>query len=424
MGFCHLSTYRNQNSNVRTEHNILKIVSSEFLYWFSGFTDAEGNFLISIDRQYVRFRFKISLHIDDVEVLNTIKSNLNVGTVTLESSRNRCSYIIQNYEDIKNVICPIFNAFPLHTSKRLDFENFSQAVFIKDNKKLSDIDMSKIVSLKNTMNTKREIFTYNTTKSQIIINPNWFIGFLEGEGTFGIKTGSALYFQIAQKNTSQESLNAITTFLTGLSNNVLQNSKILPLNVISTTNVRTDVVSLVVNSVDSLYYYLLPLLDTSKMYSRKAIDFNLWRVALLLKIKGYYYLPEGKTLFLDISDILNKRYSTNTTKNISEIMDNIFKRSQTIFEKDSPFDVKSNIPHSDNVRKFSIQNRSDNPKVVYIYTNKGMIKGSPFVSYSSAHKALGLNPSSNTCNRYIDTGRLYKNNFIFSSKPIDSASRV
>jgi hypothetical protein len=112
------------------------------------------------------------LHIDDVEVLNAIKSNLNVGTVTLESSRNRCSYIIQNYEEIKNIICPIFNAFSLHTSKRLDFENFSQAVFIKDNQKLSDTDMSKIVSLKNTMNTKREIFTYNTTKSQIIINPN------------------------------------------------------------------------------------------------------------------------------------------------------------------------------------------------------------------------------------------------------------
>lgn len=41
-----------------------------------------------------------------------------------------------------------------------------------------------------------------------------------------------------------------------------------------------------------------------------------------------------------------------------------------------------------------------------------MVEGSPFVSYSSAHKALGLNPSSNTCNRYIDTGRLYKNTYI------------
>jgi hypothetical protein len=49
------------------------------------------------------------------------------------------------------------------------------------------------------MNSKREIFTYQVRNSQIIINPNWFIGFIEGEGTFGIKTGSALYLQVAQK---------------------------------------------------------------------------------------------------------------------------------------------------------------------------------------------------------------------------------
>ncbi len=59
------------------------------------------------------------------------------------------------------------------------------------------------------MNSKREVFTNGTSRSQIIINPNWFIGFLECEGTFGIKTGSSLYFQVAQKNTSQECLNGI-----------------------------------------------------------------------------------------------------------------------------------------------------------------------------------------------------------------------
>ena len=90
----------------------------------------------------------------------------------------------------------------------------------------------------------------------------------------------------------------------------------MPLNVVSTINVKTNVVSLVVNSVDSLYYYLLPYLDSYNMYTRKAIDFKLWRVALLLKIHGYYFLPEGKRLFLDISDIINKRYGTTSTKNI------------------------------------------------------------------------------------------------------------
>lgn len=60
---------------------------------------------------------------------------------------------------------------------------------------------------------------------------------------------------------------------------------------------------------------------------------------------------------------------------------------------------------------------------MYIYTKDGLMEGSPFASFSLAHKALGLKSSSNTCNRYIDTNRLYKGKFIFSSKPIDSASR-
>jgi hypothetical protein len=84
-----------------------------------------------------------------------------------------------------------------------------------------------------------------------------------------------LYLQLAQKNTSQECLNGIITLLTGLSNNVLQDSKILPLSVVSTINVRTNVVYLVVSSVDALFYYILPLLDNYKMYTGKAIDFKL-----------------------------------------------------------------------------------------------------------------------------------------------------
>lgn len=401
----------------------------DFLYWFSGFTDAEGNFLITLDRNYIKFRFKICLHINDLEVLNLIKSNLNIGRVTIESSKNRCSFIVENFMDIKNVLCSIFINFPLHTSKRLDFQDFHEAVLIKAetvNKNLSNTEKERIKSLKNRMNTKRKIFSNNNTGSQIIINPNWFIGFLEGEGTFGIKTGSALYFQVAQKNTSQQCLNAIIAFLIGLSSNkmVPTNSKILPVNVTSTTNVKTDVVSLVVSSVDALYYYILPLLDSSKMYTHKTVNFKLWRIALLLKIQGYKFLPSGKNLFLYISDIINKRDSTDfSTSNMNDIIEDIEKRFKAIQKLESPFDVNLYIPHTFNVRKFSIENRSENPKIVYIYTKQGKVIGSPFASFSAAHKVLGLKPSSNTCNRYIDTNRLYKNKYIFSSKPIDSTSR-
>nr|YP_009254039.1 hypothetical protein [Hypomyces aurantius]ANC62724.1 hypothetical protein [Hypomyces aurantius] len=425
-GFCNYSSEAMQRSEYE---NLNKVnINDEFLHWFSGFTDAEGNFLITIDRNYVKLRFKIGLHIDDLKVLQIIQSNLNIGRITEENNRNRCSFIVEDASGI-NTICSIFNHYPLHTSKKLDFKDFYEALLIRNkNKNLSDTHIERILSLKNNMNSKREIFTYDTTKSQIIINPNWFIGFIEGEGTFGIKTGSSLYLQVAQKNTSQECLNAITNYLISLSSDTkyfhTQNNKILPVNVTSTTNARTNVVSLVVANVDALYYYILPLLDESKFYSRKAIDFKLWRMALILKINGYYYTLEGKNLFLDISEILNKRYSTTVSvDSVDGIINDISKKFEEIIKKDSPFDIKLDLPHTENVRKFSIANRSENPKIVYIYTNEGIIEGSPFTSYSSAHKALGLNPSSNTCNRYIDTNRLYKNKYIFTSKPIDRASK-
>jgi len=147
-------------------------------------------------------------------------------------------------------------------------------------------------------------------------------------------------------------------------------------------------------------------------------------LALLLKIKGYYYFPEGKKLFLDISDVINKRYSTgNNYVDINKAIENIFERFDNISKIDSPFNVKDFIPHVDNALSFRIANKSDKPRNVYIYTNEGLMEGSPFDSFSLAHKALGLKSSSNTCNRYIDTNRLYKGKYIFSSKPIDSASR-
>lgn len=273
------------------------------------------------------------------------------------------------------------------------------------------------------MNFQREIFKSISINSQINVSPEWFIGFFEGEGTFGIKTGSTMYLEIAQKNTSLNCINAIVAFLNSLKSNLLKHSKILPLNIVSTINKKTNVISLVVNSVDALYYYILPLLDNSKMYTYKEMDFKLWKMALLLKIQGYYYLPEGKKFFLDISDILNKRYRTGSIENLNEKLEDIFNRYKAILLIDTPFTIKDNIPHVDNVRKFILENKSDKPKTIYIYENGKLIKGFPFNSYSDAHKALGLKSTSNTCNRYLDTNRLYKSKFIFTSYPLSSTKK-
>ena len=371
-------------------------VSEEFLFWFSGFTDGEGNFSIFLDRTYIRFRFKINLHIDDLQVLNLIKSNLNIGRIIIEEKRNSCAFVVQDFSELKDVLCPIFKNFPLHTSKKLDYEDFYKAILIKAKSKngnVSESDKEIILSIKDGMNLGRTVFKYDTTGPQIKINPHWLIGFIEAEGTFGIKTGSSLYFQVAQKITSQDSIDKIITFLAGLSNSdIPDDSRILPVNVTSAINVKTNVVSVVVSSIDALYYYILPWLNSSNFYSRKYVDFKLWRLALLLKIRGYYYLTEGKKLFLDISDVLNKRYSTgNDSADINKAIENIFERFEILSEIESPFNVKDFIPHVDNALKFRIANKSDKPRIVFIYTNEGLMEGSPFASFSLAHNKSTFN---------------------------------
>jgi hypothetical protein len=41
------------------------------------------------------------MHIDNLEALNIIKSKLNVGNVTIEKSKNRCSFVVQDFTEIR-----------------------------------------------------------------------------------------------------------------------------------------------------------------------------------------------------------------------------------------------------------------------------------------------------------------------------------
>jgi len=48
------------------------------------------------------------------------------------------------------------------------------------------------------------------------------------------------------------------------------------------------------------------------------------------------------------------------------------------------------------------------------------IKGSPFKTYVEAHLAIGLNPSSRAIGRNIDTGKLFKGLYLFTSLSINN----
>jgi hypothetical protein len=65
---------------------------------------------------------------------------------------------VQDLDDIKNVICSIFKDYPLQTNKRLDFNDFYEAVNLKNKgKTLNKDETEKIIKLKINMNLKRTI---------------------------------------------------------------------------------------------------------------------------------------------------------------------------------------------------------------------------------------------------------------------------
>jgi len=90
-------------------------LNTEFIEWFVGLCDAEANFLVRVRKDKFdkiigfEFVFRISLHIDDINVLKYIQTKLGCGSI--QSSRNTKVLIISKLEDLEKILFPIFDFF-------------------------------------------------------------------------------------------------------------------------------------------------------------------------------------------------------------------------------------------------------------------------------------------------------------------------
>lgn len=82
-------------------------------------------------------------------MLNYIKSNLGVGNINLEKKSNMANYKITKLEHIGKYIIPLFDKYPLLTSKQYNYERFKKAYNILINNKLTNLEKnSKLNELK------------------------------------------------------------------------------------------------------------------------------------------------------------------------------------------------------------------------------------------------------------------------------------
>lgn len=184
-------------------------LTTKFTEWFRGFTDAEGCFLIVKQSNSFAFRFIIKIHKDDINLLYYIKNSLNdIGNVGTEG--NLAHFKVTSISEIKTII-DIFTAYPLNSSKHLDFLGFRKAYELYTTSSRENLNevVKEISYIKESMNSKRTEYKGLLTDTnsavaeythRIYITDDWLLGFIEGDGSFSItKKDYILTFSISQK---------------------------------------------------------------------------------------------------------------------------------------------------------------------------------------------------------------------------------
>ena len=168
----------------------------KFEQWLIGFTDGDGNFHIAKQKIGEKIKWNLSFKLTqsayNLRILNYIKKELGVGSITKDG--NKMQYFIRDKKVIEAILIPIFDKYPLLTTKYFDYIKLKKALSILNNLNLSkeekDIEIEKIkISKPNSSymspawkNAKLPLIDVNSINN--VMTKSWLVGFIEAEGSF------------------------------------------------------------------------------------------------------------------------------------------------------------------------------------------------------------------------------------------------
>nr|YP_009568437.1 hypothetical protein [Drechslerella brochopaga]QBL02519.1 hypothetical protein [Drechslerella brochopaga] len=318
--FNHLSVYKYNYSTSETKlasHNESNIQSklNDFYEWFCGFSDGESSFFFRFKPRGIEFYFKISLHKDDLPVLLYIKEKLGIGKIH-NIVDNSATFSVSKQKELI-VLLEIFERFPLNSTKFLNYLDFKQAfeLYITSKSPMQNKTIiNKIHNLKNRMNTLRTDFTL-PEYHKIRINPNWLLGFTEGEGSFSVGKNMpfTLTYSLTQKNNTALMI-AIQKFFDNLDING-NNQTASTVSFDNRIASKGEITSLYITRMNYIANVLIPLMDSLSWHSKKELDYKDWKSILKLKKMGLHWEKKGKIVIeLIISQMNLNRLSTNAAK--------------------------------------------------------------------------------------------------------------
>jgi LAGLIDADG endonuclease/Cytochrome C and Quinol oxidase polypeptide I len=138
-------------------------------HWIAGFSDADASFQIKIvhkkDRPNPEIRLNFQIDQKDNNVLLWIKEVFG-GNIGYRKSQDTYYYGSTSFGSAKRVI-KYFSTFHLQSSKHLNYLSWRKAyLLIQDNKHLTELGISKIIELKNSMSKMNKVNKECTTDDQ------------------------------------------------------------------------------------------------------------------------------------------------------------------------------------------------------------------------------------------------------------------
>lgn len=171
-----LNTHQRLNVELfynKKRYSTLSSITNGQKQWLVGFIDGDGCFSMQkTNRGYWSFDFNIGQSVYNARVLHYIKKLVGFGSV-VKAGKNMLKYRIRDKHVLINIILPIIDSYPLHTSKCYKYELWKQALL---NPTMAD----EIVLQMNQIP-----LDYKSPHSSLPTK-DWIVGFIEAEGSFYI----------------------------------------------------------------------------------------------------------------------------------------------------------------------------------------------------------------------------------------------
>ena len=179
--------------------------------WLVGLADGGGSFSFHKSNNKWTLNFKIGQSVYNLRLLYKVKSLIGVGSVSIQN--NDAEFRVWKLDHIIQYVIPVFDKYPLLTSKYYYYSIFKQAAKIIADKTLGAADKdARLIELKCRMKPEDyispawSIIDYkvlNLTDAEAVICKNWVIGFTETECSFYIavnEKGKMVHaFEVSEK---------------------------------------------------------------------------------------------------------------------------------------------------------------------------------------------------------------------------------